>query len=183
MRMTRGCTGPRSALVALGLCALMGRGAVAADIDSTSAGDVDKVILKDGTTLNTSETVTTPEGQTSVTSLNTYFTSGQIGTTGVTGTNVVSFSSIEPDTPGTFVAPSAFSDTKELASSPDVMPTLPPDGEKSFPEMEMNAPSLVAALPPPAIATRLSSVAPVSALTIHDESANVSSASVLRYRG
>lgn len=72
MRTTRGWTGPRLALAALGLCASMVRGVEADTMDSTA---------------------TTPANP-PVASTMDYFTSGRIDPVGITGQNVINFSSI-----------------------------------------------------------------------------------------
>ncbi len=87
MRMTRGWTGLRPAVVFLGLCALMTRGVGASTLDSTSTTD--------------STSLSTP-----VTAEMQYRTSGAVGTTGITGPNIISF---VPETSGAFMAPSSFS--------------------------------------------------------------------------
>lgn len=75
--------GLRWAIATLGLCALMSRGAAADAIDTTA-------------------TPSTPSLQTDM----LYSTSGSIGTTGITGPNVISFI---PEAAGAFTSPSAFS--------------------------------------------------------------------------
>jgi hypothetical protein len=77
MRMTRGWAGLRTAVVSLGFCAAITPGLRAAAIDNTSLA----------TTV-------------------TFTTAGSIGTTGITGPNVISF---VPESSGTVNTPSAFS--------------------------------------------------------------------------
>lgn len=79
MHMTRGWTTLRLSVVALGLCAVTNRG-VQADAILTPA--------------------------TTVKSDMTYSTAGSIGTTGISGPNVISF---VPESSGTITTPSAFS--------------------------------------------------------------------------
>lgn len=100
-RTPHGWSGLRRATFVMGLCTLMAHQVNAAPIEG-SAGDV-------MTPLTTTATATTPDGQTSVTSRNQYFTSGTIDATGVTGQGIIDFRGIDAGQPGDFQAPSAFS--------------------------------------------------------------------------
>ncbi len=90
-----------SALLALGICALMARTVAAEPVFDPATSEM--------TPLTTTATAITYDGQTSLTSYNQYVTSGTIGSTGIDGTAVVRFEGIGDTGPGFFTAPSAFS--------------------------------------------------------------------------
>jgi hypothetical protein len=94
MRMTRGWTGPRTAVVALTL-GLLAAPAVQA---SPMSGTTVSAALEAGT----------------ATSVNEYTTAGTIGLTGITGPNAIGFNSVAG---GSFLAPSAFSLGEFLVSA------------------------------------------------------------------
>ncbi len=92
MRKTRGWAGLRLSVVSLGLCAAMNPGLRAGAIDTTATD-----------TTTAASTSTTTAG---LSAQMTYATAGSIGSTGITGPNVISF---VPESGGTVNTPSAFS--------------------------------------------------------------------------
>lgn len=99
MRMTRGWTGPRTAVVALTL-GLLAAPAVQASTMS-------------GTTVSEAEVTAALESG-AATSVNEYTTAGTIGLSGITGPNAIGFNSVAG---GSFLAPSAFSLGEFLVSA------------------------------------------------------------------
>lgn len=96
MRKTRVWAGLRLSVASLGLCTAMGRGLVADSIDSTATANDAEVLAA---------TTSTP-APAPLKVETTFATSGSIGTTGITGPNVISF---VPESGGTINTPSAFS--------------------------------------------------------------------------
>lgn len=104
MRTTYGWTGPRRLALALGVCVAMGGGASADAITGGSGGDElpTPITTSSGEVLPTAFTAT---GEASVITNLVYSTSGLVGSTGVTGRNVLSFkpvSDVPLTTPSNF---------------------------------------------------------------------------------